>query len=142
MIRRAVANDLPEIRRIRGTVRENRRQDTARATPEMIAWFMDGPGIWVWEEADAICGFAAADPRDGKVWALFVDTPNEGRGIGGALLDAVCTLLADAGHREFCLETEPGKRAEAFYRARGWTGDEINERGELLLRRHVGDEKA
>lgn len=139
MIRRASAADLPEIMRIRGAVRENRQADPARATPAMIDWFLRGPGIWLWDEDGAIRGFATGDPRDGSVWALFVDPPFEGRGIGSALFDHVCRMLVGAGHKTLRLETEPDTRAEAFYRARGWTGDALNARGELMLSLTVSD---
>ncbi|WP_244499462.1 GNAT family N-acetyltransferase [Rhizobium sp. AC44/96] len=55
-----------------------------------IRWFIANPGLWVWQEGGDISGFSAADPRNGYVWALFVDNAAAGRGIGRALLYRAC----------------------------------------------------
>ncbi|MDM9622547.1 GNAT family N-acetyltransferase [Rhizobium sp. S96] len=49
-----------------------------------IQWFIANPGLWVWQEGGDIRGFSAVDPRNGYVWALFVDNAAAGRGIGRA----------------------------------------------------------
>jgi hypothetical protein len=43
--------------------------------------FIDNPGIFVWEEDGGIVGFSAADPRNGSIFALFVDEAYEGRAV-------------------------------------------------------------
>ena len=120
-IRKATYDDIPRIGEIRAAVRENRLADPSRVTPAHVRWFIDHPGIWVWEEAGRIVGFAAADTRDGSIWALFVDPAFEGRGIGRALLAKACEVLREAGFSRAVLGTGPGTRAERFYLRGGWT---------------------
>lgn len=93
---------------------------------------MRNPGIFVWEEQEKIVGFSAADPRSGSIWALFVAPGFEGCGIGRQLLDEACRILREAGVRRAWLTTEPGTRAERFYRLAGWA-DAGMRGGELLF---------
>ena len=118
-IRAATQADIPALTRIRLGVREN-SFNPARVSPADVVWFVENAPIWVWEEDGDIRGFSAGDPRDGSLWALFVEPAWEGRGIGTALLAQACASLAAAGHRTVTLDTEPGTRAAAFYRRRGW----------------------
>ena len=72
------------------------------ATPRSVtaaycAAFIDRTEMWVWVEDGQILGFWAGDPRDGSIWALFVDPANEGRGIGRALLALACDTVRFAG---------------------------------------------
>lgn len=120
MIRKATQADIPRIMDIRAAVRENRLRDPSRVTVDHVAWFVDNPGIFVWEEDGKIVGFSAADPRDGSIFALFVERAYEGRGIGRALFERACAVLIDAGCGRMWLTTEPGTRAEGFYRQAGW----------------------
>ena len=120
MIRKAVRDDIPRIVEIRAAVRENRLRDPSRVTVEDICWFIDNPGIFVWVEDGEIVGFSAADPRDGSIFALFMDEAYEGRGIARALFERACKVLIDAGCSRMWLTTWPGTRAEQFYRKAGW----------------------
>ena len=108
--------------------------DPSRVTDADYQWFSDNPGIWVWEQDGRILGFSAADTRDGTIWALFIDPDHEGRGIGRALLVKACDVLRQAGHRTATLGTEPGSRADGFYRQAGWVPLHIDKRGEQILR--------
>ena len=136
MLRRATDGDVPQIREIRDTVRENILSDPARVTPADIAWFLDNGPIWVWQETDGkVAGFSAGDPRDGWVWALFVAPGHEGKGIGRALLQAACDRLREAGHGRATLSTQPGTRAERHYRADGWAATGSSERGEIVFQK-------
>ncbi|WP_293857990.1 GNAT family N-acetyltransferase [uncultured Alsobacter sp.] len=139
MIRRAVHADVPRIREIRAAVRENRLRDPSRVTLEDILWFVDNPGIHLWVEAGEVLGFSAADPRDGNVWALFVDPDHEGRGIGRALLERAIAVLRDAGCRRAWLTTGNGTRAERLYLRSGFVMTGVAD-GELVLVREIGDE--
>jgi GNAT superfamily N-acetyltransferase len=136
-IRRATHADQSRLVEIRAAVRENRLGDPSRVTLADYAWFTDNPGIWVWDEEGEIKGLAAADPRDGTIWALFIDPAHEGRGIGRALLAVVCDVLRTSGHRVATLTTAPGTRAERFYRAAGWQVVGHSPRGELIFRRSL-----
>jgi len=132
MIRNAGRADIPRLREIRDTVRENKLGDPSRVTIDHYHWFIDNPGIFVWEEGGRIAGFSAADPRDGNITALFMDEAFEGRGIAQALFARACDVLQRAGCPRMWLTTDPGTRAERFYRKAGWrvTG---SRNGELVF---------
>jgi GNAT superfamily N-acetyltransferase len=120
VIRNATRSDIPRIFAIRGAVRENRLRDPSRVTVEQICWFIDHPGLFVWEEDGKVVGFSAADPRNGNIVALFMDEDYEGRGIGRALFERACDVLSAADCKRMWLTTWPGTRAERFYRKAGW----------------------
>jgi GNAT superfamily N-acetyltransferase len=132
MIRNARRADIPRLKEIRDTVRENKLGDPSRVTIDHYHWFIDNPGIFVWEENGEIVGFSAADPRDGNICALFMDEAYEGRGIAQALFERACNVLRDAHCSRMWLTTDPGTRAERFYRRAGWrvTG---SRNGELVF---------
>jgi GNAT superfamily N-acetyltransferase len=119
-IRRATHDDTPRVTEIRLAVRENRLVDPSRVTAADYAWFVDNPGVWVWEEAGEVLGFGAADTRDGSIWALFVAPGHDGKGIGRALLAKACDVLRDAGYKRATLGTGAGTRAEGLYLRAGW----------------------
>src|SRR5882762_3126406 len=82
MIRRATVSDIPRLMEIRGSVRENRLSDPSRVTLADYNWHIAHAPIHVWKDGGLIQGMSAGDPRDGSIWALFVDPAHEGRGIG------------------------------------------------------------
>jgi GNAT superfamily N-acetyltransferase len=133
-IRRARPDERDRITEIRFAVQENQLSDQSLVTDEDYAWFEEHPGIWVWDEDGKILGFSAGDTRDGTIWALFVDPACERRGIGRALFETACGTLRHAGHRTATLTTDPGTRAEHFYRAAGWKIVGTSTRGELIFR--------
>src|SRR5262245_48970474 len=92
MIRKATRADYPRISEIRFAVRENELSNPEAIGPT-VEWIFDHSTFWVWEEGGAIQGFSAGDPRDGSIFALFVDPSWEGRGIGRALLPLACQTL-------------------------------------------------
>jgi len=120
LIRRAIRDDIPHIMDIRAGVRENRLRDPSLVTVADVCWFVENPGLFVWVEDSKIVGFSAADPRNGSIFALFVDEAYEGRGIGQTLFKRAIEVLNDAGCRRMWLTTWPGTRAERFYRRAGW----------------------
>jgi GNAT superfamily N-acetyltransferase len=91
------------------------------------------PRTLVAVEADTILGFATISPaRDadaagqGELCALYVEPDCWGRGIGGALATAARDRLRDLGFARAVLWVVDGNaRAERFYRADGWTRDEL-----------------
>ena len=133
MIRTAVHADIPRIMEIRFSVRENRLSDPSRVTVADVARFIDQGAIHVWEDADGIRGFSAGDPRDGSIFALFVDPTFERRGIGQALIASACMTLRQAGHRTATLSTEAGTRAERFYLRNAWVPQGHNAKGEIIF---------
>jgi len=137
MIRIATRADLPRITEIRMAVTENVLSRPEKITAA-VEYLIDRDGFWVFEEAGAILGFSSADPRDGSIFALFIDPAHEGRGIGQALLAAACASLARDGHTAVCLSTDEGTRAERFYRRNGWTDVGRTDSGEVIFQKPIG----
>jgi GNAT superfamily N-acetyltransferase len=121
-IRLASVADIPGMHRVRMRVRENRLADPALIQPRDYEAMLTERGRgWVAETGGRIAGFAVADAGRCNVWALFVDPDAEGRGIGRRLHDAMMEwFFASAGAARVWLSTDPGTRAERFYRAAGW----------------------
>lgn len=132
-LRPARTDDVPALMAIRAAVRENVLSDPARVPEQAYHDWIAGPGIWLCEESGQVLGFAAADPRDGTVWALFVDPMAEGQGVGRALLPPALDDLRAAGWTVARLTTQPGSRAERFYRRGGWTDAGTAPDGGLIL---------
>jgi GNAT superfamily N-acetyltransferase len=132
MIRRATVDDIARLVEIRSSVRENRLGDPSRVTLADYHWHVAHAPVFVFT-ARGVQGFSAGDPRDGSIWALFVDPAFEGRGAGQALILAACNALAAAGHRAARLSTEAGTRAERFYVRNGWVAGGYTERGEIIF---------
>jgi GNAT superfamily N-acetyltransferase len=137
VIRKATRADLPRIFEIRTAVKENRLSDPTRVTVEMCAWFIDHAAFWLWDENGVVQGFSAADPRDGTIFALFVDPAFEGRGVGQVLLPLACKTLRDAGHRIARLDTDATTRAERFYRQNGWQDVGRKPNGEIIFEKAI-----
>jgi len=133
MIRKAILSDIPRLIEIRAAVRENRLSDPSRVTLADYKWHIVHAPIHVWEDDGLIKGLSAGDPRDGSIWALFVDPAFEGQGIGQILIRAACMSIVAAGHRVAKLSTEPGTRAERFYLRNGWLARGYTARGEVVF---------
>jgi ribosomal protein S18 acetylase RimI-like enzyme len=135
--RKAVYADIPRLMEIRHAVRENRLSDPNSVTAADCAAFIDRAELWVWVEDGVVQGCAAGDPRDGSIWALFIDPAHEGRGIGRTLLALACGTLRAAGFETATLSTEPGTRADRFYRTNGWIEIGRNAKGEIVFQRQL-----
>jgi GNAT superfamily N-acetyltransferase len=134
MIRKATTADRSRITDIRLSVRENRLGRPVEVA-EKAKWIYGNSAFWVWEEDGVVQGFSAADPRDGTIFALFVHPDYEGRGIGRALLPRACDELRAAGYSEATLTTDPGTRAERFYRSDGWIEVRRQEDGQIVFKK-------
>lgn len=120
-VRVATEADLPEMSRVRMSVRENRLADPTSLRPGDARWMLAGDGRgWVCEVDGSIVGFAMADRSGANVYALFVEPAYEGRGIGRILHDTMMDWFFTAGVKSVWLSTDPGTRAERLYRAAGW----------------------
>jgi ribosomal protein S18 acetylase RimI-like enzyme len=137
MIRKATRADLPRITEIRGLVRENRLGDPSRVPLVLCEWFIDNSAFWLWVEDGCVQGFSAGDPRDGSIFALFIDPAYEGRGIGQMLLPLACETLREAGYETATLTTEARTRAEKFYRRNGWTEIGRQNDGQIIFRKEI-----
>ena len=120
-IRQAKLDDVAAMNHLRLQVRENVLSDPSRVTTAMTtdAISVSGRG-WVFEEDGHILGFSIALHEDPSIWALFVHPDHEGRGIGHALHELAVNWLWSRGADRIWLGTDPGTRAERFYRERGW----------------------
>lgn len=137
-LRRATPADVPRIWEIRFGVRENRLDDPAEVTDADVRDTL-ARGLFHVAVADGlVLGFSAAEPRDGSIWALFVDPAAEGRGLGRALLAAALDDLAAAGHRTARLTTGAGTRAARLYARAGWTPRGLAANGEVAFERAIG----
>jgi GNAT superfamily N-acetyltransferase len=135
MIRKATIADHPRITEVRHAVRENRLSPAnVQKVEEVARWIYQHGTFWVWEEDGAVQGFAVADVRDGTIFGLFVHPDYESRGIARALLPLACEDLRRAGHAVATLTTDPGSRAERFYRLNGWA-DRGRDKGEIVFER-------
>ena len=92
------------------------------------------PGVTVvWDQDGAVAGFVTTGPaRDedldggwGEVYALYVDPPAQGAGVGRALLaDAVERLAAGGFAHATLWSFAAHDQALAFYERFGWRHDE------------------
>ncbi|PZP54980.1 MAG: GNAT family N-acetyltransferase [Micavibrio aeruginosavorus] len=140
-VRKAMLSDIPRMQEIRAAVRENILSDPSKVTIDDYRWFIEYGPMWVYEEKGNIEGMSAGDPRDGTIWALFVNPGFEGRGIGRQLFARACQSLKDAGHSEASLYTDANSRAEHFYRAAGWIGQPPNEKGDIVFKTNLHEMK-
>lgn len=136
--RAATRTDIPRVTEVRLAVSENVLTRPGLVTEAHYRWFVDNACLWVAEADGVVVGFSASDPRDGSIWALFMDRRWEGRGIARRLLDNAVRGLVAAGHGQVHLSTDPGTRAARFYRAAGWTESGLTDRGEILFRYDAG----
>jgi GNAT superfamily N-acetyltransferase len=127
VLRKARVEDLPEITRIRTSVRENHLsvEDLAARgiTHETTAARMRSGelGSWVATLDGQIAAFAFADKTTGNLWALFTGPDHEGKGCGAALLTTCESWLKEQGLTIATLDTADDSKAAAFYAKRGWT---------------------
>jgi ribosomal protein S18 acetylase RimI-like enzyme len=131
VIRRATVSDIDQLIRIRGAVSENRLRDPASVTRADYEWFIAGVRVWLAEINGQVAGFSAGDPRDGTIWALFVDPAQEGAGFGALLLAKACEDLQADGHGTLRLYTDPGTKAARLYRKLGWQEAGLTPDGEM-----------
>ena len=119
--------------RVRMAVRENVLRSTVITEDHYLPAIETIGRGWVVEADGEIVGFAIGNAETGNIWALFVGPEHEGRGHGRALHDTMVEWLFSRGLRHLWLGTDPGTRAERFYRAAGWqyTGKAAN--GEALF---------
>ena len=121
------------MQRVRHAVRENRLENRVIADPEVIeAIELTGRG-WVAERGGQVVGFSIAREDNASIWALFVDPDHESAGLGSRLLAAAVDWLFSKGHDRLHLSTDPGTRADAFYRGKGWIPAGNKPNGEVVF---------
>jgi GNAT superfamily N-acetyltransferase len=132
MVREATVSDVAAMNHLRLQVRENVLSDPSRITTAMTTDAISVSGCgWVFEENGQILGFSIALHKDPSIWALFVLPGHEGRGIGHALHEVAVNWLWSRGVECIWLSTDPGTRAERFYRKHGWREAGKHDNGDI-----------
>ena len=121
LVRTATEADIAGMSAIRLRVTENVLSNPDRITPAMYRDYLGAAGkSWVCLVDGAIAGFSSADHNDNSIWALFVDPPHEGKGIGARLLAQATGYLFGLGAARISLSTTAHTRADRFYAQQGW----------------------
>ncbi len=132
LYRCAERRDIPQIMQVRLAVRENQLSNPELVTASDCLDYIENRGRgWVCEIESKVLGFAIVDLVERSVWALFLHPDFEGRGIGRKLHDIMLDWYFDQTDETICLGTDPGTRAEGFYRAAGWEAKGLRANGEL-----------
>ena len=138
-LRQATVADIPEMQRVRSSVRENTLRDYSVLTPELYREHLEQRGRgWVYEHRGRIVGLAIANRDSSSIWALFVEHGFERQGIGRALHDEMIRWLGSEGLRQVTLGTSPGTRAAGFYEAAGWKLRDLDTTGQAIYELRLG----
>lgn len=120
--REATTADIPQLQRIRHSVKENILSNPALVTDKDCEVYLTQRGKgWVCEVDNQVVGFAIVDLTEHNVWALFLRPDYEGKGIGKQLHNLMLDWYFQQTQETLWLGTDPGTRAETFYRKQGWT---------------------
>ena len=131
-IREATIADIHEIQYVRNAVRENRLSDPGMVTDNDVRHYIQNRGKgWVYIHRGKIVGFAIGDHQEANIWALFVLPEMEGKEIGKQLHDRMVHWMFENGLSTLWLSTDPGTRAEKFYRQAGWKEKGRTAQGEI-----------
>ena len=134
-LRLAVADDIPDMHRIRKSVTENVLSDeNALGHADYLPFLGPIGETWVGEFGGVMAGFGAIDQGNASVWALFVAPEFESRGVGKALLSQLLGRARLLGMTALHLTTTAGTRAEQFYIRQGWHLNGAAPNGEIALR--------
>ncbi|MGN6217031.1 MAG: GNAT family N-acetyltransferase [Solirubrobacterales bacterium] len=110
---------------------DNLRAEDRAAMHSFGASGPDAPETLLAVEGDEVLGFVAfgrsrdADPPDaGEIFALYIDPPRWGSGVGRLLMREARQRLRERGFGEGTLWVlEGNEEAERFYRSEGWQPD-------------------
>ena len=140
--REARVTDIPQIQKVRNSVRENTLSDPALITDQDCENYLLNRGKgWVCEIDGKIVGFSIVDIMDHNVWALFVQPGFDKNGIGKKLHDDMLNWYFSQTDETIWLGTAPNTRAEKFYRKAGWKELGIHGKGELKFEMDAGNWK-
>ncbi|MGB4938404.1 MAG: GNAT family N-acetyltransferase [Ferruginibacter sp.] len=132
IFREADIADIGQIQFVRHAVKENRLSDPSLVTDADVEEYMTKRGRgWVCEIQNTVIGFAIVDLIENNVWALFVLPEYEAMGIGKKLHRMMMDWYFIHTKEKIWLGTEPGSRAEKFYRMQGWREAGIHGKNEL-----------
>jgi GNAT superfamily N-acetyltransferase len=141
--REAITADIPQLQFIRHAVKENILSDPSLVTDHDCALYLTERGKgWVCETHGQVVGFAILDLKEHNVWALFLLPEFEGQGIGKQLHHIMLDWYFQQTHEPIWLGTDPGTRAEKFYRKQGWREVGIHAGSELKFEMRYEDWQA
>ena len=130
--REAQVTDIPQMQMVRHSVKENVLSDPALVTDKDCEEYITVRGKgWVCDFGGIIVGFSIADLKEKNVWALFVNSEFEGKGIGKRLHKEMLDWYFTQTKEKIWLGTEPKSRAETFYRMNGWKEVGLHGKGEI-----------
>ena len=119
--REAILSDLEAIMDVRFSVKEN-----VLSNPDLVTIadcedfiFRRGKG-WVCVINGKVVGFSIVDLVENNIWALFVRPEFAQQGIGKQLHNLMLDWYFTQTQKTVWLGTDPGTRAETFYRKSGW----------------------
>lgn len=119
--REAISSDLEAIMDVRFSVKEN-----VLSNPDLVTVadcedfiFRRGKG-WVCVVDEKVVGFSIVDLVENNIWALFVRPEFAQQGIGKQLHNLMLDWYFAQTQKTVWLGTDPGTRAETFYRKSGW----------------------
>ncbi|MFZ1529179.1 MAG: GNAT family N-acetyltransferase [Ferruginibacter sp.] len=139
-IREAKIEDIPQIQKVRNSVRENTLSDPGLVTDNDCRLYITERGKgWVCEIDNAIVGFSIADLKENNIWALFLNPAFEKQGIGRMLHNIMLDWYFEQTNVTVWLSTSPGTRAESFYRKAGWTEAGTYGKNEIKFQMSLGD---
>ena len=128
----AEVRDIPQIQKVRNSVKENVLSNPSAITNKDCKNYLTERGRgWVCEINNQIVGFSIVDLIANNVWALFVDPNFENKGIGSKLHELMIDWYFNQKKHHIWLGTDPNTRAEGFYRKLGWKKTGMRENGEL-----------
>lgn len=132
IFREAALTDIPQISKVRLSVKENILSNPDLVPYEDYVEFLTKRGKgWVCEVDNAIVGFSIVDLKDHNIWALFIDPDYEKKGIGKQLHKLMLHWYFEQTKNSVWLGTEPKSRAEHFYRKAGWQEIGLHGKGEI-----------
>lgn len=132
MFREANKADIKQIQIVRNSVTENILSNPELVTDADCLEYITKRGKgWVCEIGGKIVGFSIVDLKENNVWALFVQSNYDKRGIGRQLHDLMLDWYFNQTPKNMWLGTAPDTRAEYFYRKSGWVEIGIHGKGEI-----------